>query len=431
MISKNQLQAVLAILLIVLFIGQSCGEIASPTPSLAVPTATETVTLPPTHTLQPTSTQAPLHIVEPLITNPRLRFDSWSPNSQWIAYWFADGDDLPAHLGFINVQSGKVCQHDNVIADNIESGYVSWEKNDNVIAAQNLSGSAFSGMACEVFSPTERVAISHTESSTSPNGRYRADATISGWEGELIHNVTTITEISTKQITATVKWDGSPHIWAESGWLNNELYLVGLDINQGALYVSVPDGKVGNVVSGLLGLDVQDVGYISRVGRYTDTAKGEYHLLIERSKESPLLLLLYHSELDLVEELPFYRSWIHHGLTFSSDGKWLFLFYPSSQQNETDDLWIRSVDPPDSAALQLADGMGFAGFDLPNEAHEIAMIVHDYVYILKFPSGEMISRWGASGYYLQGIRWSPDGKRLVVEGIPVASKPTALFVIKP
>lgn len=427
MISKSQYRILLVGWLIALITSQSCAGIAPTATPIAVPITTETAT----DALRPTGTSAS-HIIAPLVISPRLRFDSWSPDSQLIAYWLADGDDLPAHLAFINVRTNKICQHKEIRANGIESGNVRWLEGNNATVVQNSGKTAFSGVPCGVFSSTEILTTSEKEEGQiSPDGRYRADTTISGWEEQLIHNVTTITEISTNQIAATVKWDGSPHAWAESGWLNNELYLVGLDIYQSALYVSALDGKVGNVLSDLLGMDVQDLGYISRVGRYMDAAKGEYHLLIERSKESPLPLLLYHSELDLVEELPFYRSWIHHGLTFSSDGKWLFLFYPSSQQNETDDFWIRSVDPPENVASQLAGDKGFGGFDLSNEAHKIAIIGSDYVYILNFPSGETISQWGALGYEIDRVRWSPDGTQLAMQGLPTESQPEALFIVEP
>lgn len=431
-ILKNQYKALLVIVLIVLFTSQGCGRITSDTPALASSTATETVILTPTNTPQPTNTQVPIQIVEPFVTAPRLRFDSWSQDSQWIAYWFSDSDDASVNLAFADVRSGEICQHKEISADGIESGNVLWLENGNAIVFQDPRGDALSGVPCGAFSAAENTTILEREDKQdSPDGRYRADTIISGWEEELIHNVTTITELSTKEIVATVKWDGSPHVWAESGWLNNELYLVGLDIYRGALYLSMPDGKDGNLVSDLLGLNVQEIGYISRVGRYTDAAKGEYHLLIERSKETPLPLLLYHSELDLIEELPFYRSWIHHGLTFSSDGKWLFLFYPSAQQNEIDDLWIRSVDPPRNAALQLSGDNGFAGFDLSSETYQMAIVGSDYVHILNFPDGEIINQWGASGYDISSVWWSPDGNRLAMQGFPVGSKPEAIFVIEP
>ena len=409
------------ILLTVLIASMTSQGCVGTTPAATLPSATP----------RPTETQLPVRVIEPRVTSPRLRFDSWSPDSRWIAYWSAEAEDLPAQLAFINVQSREICQHDSILTEDIWSGYVSWGENDNVIAVLDLSGSALQGMPCEQFSSTEPVTISHTETSISPDGRYLAETTISGWEEQLIHKVTTITEISTKQITATINWDGSPHVWAESGWLNNKLFLIGLDIHRGPLYVSVPDGRAGNVVSDLLGLDIQEVGYVSHVGRHTNTATEEYHLLLTMWNEPPgSPLLLYHSELDLIEELPFYQSRIVAGSNFSPDGKWLFLSYPSSKEsNETEDFWIRAVDPPESPAVQLAEGMGFMGFS--QEAQKIIFDKNTFVHILNFPSGETIKRVAGEGYDLSGVWWSPDGTWLAIQGVPFSSKPEALFVIEP
>lgn len=429
---KSQIQASLKILVIVLFTSQGCAGISPATPSLAASTATEPVTLTTTNTVQPTDTQVPIQIVEPFVASSRLRFDSWSPDSQWIAYWFSDSDDAPVNLAFADVSSGKICQHNEISVDDIESGNVRWLENGNAIVFQDPRGDVLGGVPCGVFSSVENATTLEKEiGHISPDGRFRADATISGWEGELMHNVTTITEISTTQIAVSVKWDGSPHAWAESGWLSNELYLIGLDVNRGALYVSIPDGTIGNVVSDLLGLKAEEVGNIFHVAHYTNLATGDYHLLLEMWNGPPgSPLLLYHSETSLVEKLPFYKSWVVNGSSISPDGRWLFISYPLSKANdETTDFWIRSVDPPDSSALKLAEGMGFAGFS--NEANKIAFVDSKYVYILNFPNGEMLSQWGASGYQIDRVWWSPDGSQLAMQGFPSGSKSEALFIVQP
>ncbi len=423
-VTRSQITKLLTVLIIVFFMIQACTTTNS---SVATPTGvTATIIAPP-----PTEIQTS-HTIEPLVTEPRLRFDSWSPDSQWIAYWIADGENTPSRLAFVNVQSGKVCRHNDVFADALESGRVLWAESGNVIAVQDQNGSALEGAPCSVFSPTTSIPISRTDSSMSPNGDYRADTTYNGGEGELQHYITTITEISTEQIVATVKWDASPHAWAESGWLNDELYLIGLDVKQGGLYITLPDGKIGNVVSDLLGLDIQDVGYISHLGRHIDAINGEYHLLIERPIKQSIgqPLLLYHSELDQVEELQFYRSWIVNGSNISTDGKWLFLSYPSSKQSdEITDFWIRAVDPSDSPASKLADEIGFAGFS--DTAHKIIFTDDKYVYILNFPDGKTLGLWRSPGYYIDRVWWSPDGKHVAMQGFPVGSEPEAIFVITP
>jgi len=406
-------------LLVVFIMNQGCSGTASPTP-------------PATNSRQAIQTQQPLNLIEPLVASPRLRFDSWSPDSQWFAYWFADGEDLPARLAFVDVQSHKICQHEEISVAGIENGGVKWA-DDGQVNVNDYSGKkTFRGTPCEKFSEIDFVPPSFEMSFLSPDGRHRADTIISGSEGELSEMVTTITEIVVGKIVSTLNWGSGPHTWAESGWLNNKLYLVGFDVvKQEALYVSLPDGKVGNIVTDLLGLEINDIGDILRVGREANMTGGQYHLLIERYKDSPAPLLLYHSELDLVEELPFYRSWLAGGRTFSPGGKWLFPFHPTSRQDATDELWIRSVDPPGGEARQLADGSGFAGFSLSGDGSKIAVMGYAYVDISTFPGGDMIGQWGASGYDLNSIWWSPDGTRLAVYGFPLGSKPEAIFVIEP
>lgn len=421
MLSKHQLSILLIVTFIVLFLTEAC----------AIPNSSRVIIQTITHTPYPTGTLS-LHIIEPLVNSPRLRFDSWSPDSRWIAYWFADGDNLPAHLAFVEAQSGKVCEHEEVDSVDIFSGNVLWVEGNTPITVQNSGKVAFSGVPCETFPSVDSSAIFEKEEGRlSPNGRYRADTSVSDWEGELIHNVTTITEISTDQIVASLKWDGSPHAWAESGWLNNELYLVGLDVDRGALYVSAPEGKVGSVVHDLMGLNVQNVGYVTHVARYTNLATGEYHLLFELWNGPPgSPLLLYHSELDIVEELPFYRSWIVNGSGISSDGEWLFLSYPASKlSDEIPDFWIRALDPPDRTALKLAEGKGFAGFS--EESSKMVFVDKGVVDILDFPGGETFGIWQAPGYQIDRAWWSSDGKYLAVQGFGIESDSQTLFVIEP
>lgn len=424
MIPKGQLRTLLIVFLTVFFMSQGCVATNSLVATqIAIPTVT--------YTSQPTKTQT-LHIIEPLVTGSRLRFDSWSPDSLWFAYWVAKGDDVLAHPAFVDVQSGKICQHEEVSVVGIESGNVKWLEYGKVNITDYSEKKTFRGALCDPFSEIEFVPPANKMNFLSPDGHYRADTIISGYNQELTHNITTITDVSKNQVIVSIRWDSGPHTWAESGWLTNALYLIGLDvIKQKVIYASVLDGKVGDVVTDIMKLRTQDVGDIFHVGRYADTVEGEFHLLLEKANESPSPLLLYHSETGLVEKLPFYKSWIIDGSTFSLDGKWLFLSYPSSKQNdETSDFWIRSVDPPDSLSSKLADEMNFSG--LSNVLHKIVFIDKNYVlYVLNFPNGEIVSQWGASGYQIDRVWWSADGTRLAMQGFPTSTKPEAIFVIAP
>ncbi len=157
MISRYYRKTLFFTLLVVLSVSQGCGGRIPSTPLITPVAATETITPTSANTVQSISTQIPIQIIEPLVNSPRLRFDSWSPDSQWFAYWFADGDDAPAHLAFIDVQSEKSCQHEEVTVIGIESGGVKWLDDGAVNIADYSSKKAFHGSPCETFSEVEFI----------------------------------------------------------------------------------------------------------------------------------------------------------------------------------------------------------------------------------------------------------------------------------
>ncbi|MDP2362721.1 MAG: hypothetical protein Q8M94_03010, partial [Ignavibacteria bacterium] len=111
--------------------------------------------------------------IEPIITGYRLRFDSWSADSKWIGYWVADGDNLPAHPGFVNSQSGESCLQKEIISSNLENGNISWADN-NVYVLNRLNDTLFAGMPCETFSPIEKnFALDDPSKHISPNKQYQ------------------------------------------------------------------------------------------------------------------------------------------------------------------------------------------------------------------------------------------------------------------
>jgi hypothetical protein len=389
--------------------------------------------------------QIPLTEIEPLVTAKGLRFDSWSPSSEWMAYWYRErGEAVPSHLGFVDINTKQVCQHKEVIAQNLESGNVIWQEGGTSVAILNRDGEAFKGVPCETFAQVEFAQVEnvtlldpYTRTEISPDGRYRAESLIREVEGQLIHYITTIIDNATNEIEVDVSWDGSPHLQGSSGWLNNELYLIGPTVDQGVLYVSPPRGRVGNLVTDILGLQPEEGKDVRHVSHNSNEATGEYHILLERWEGPPgLPLLLYHSEFDWVEELAFYsaRSFgkASHGSSFSPDGSWLLLGDPVDKENlgELDDYWLRLVDPPSSTPFKIGDGIGFGG--MSTQTRKLAFHDQAFIYILSFPNGVFLGRWYASGYNLEARDWwSADGKQLAVIGFPKDSGQEALFVIEP
>jgi hypothetical protein len=243
--------------------------------------------------------------------------------------------------------------------------------------------------------------------------------------------MTTITETATGQVVFSVEWiGGAPYATADSGWLNNELYIIGLDTTQGVIYFSTSTLATGNVVSDLLGLRPQDLKGIHRVDHHGDAASGEYHLLIKFWGEPPASpLLLYHSELDLVETVPFYTTWAMGGSPFSQDGRGLFVSYPTSETYDSRDFWIRELDPPGSTPRLLEAEYESGG--LSNAAQKIFFAGGFWVKVLDFPGGDLVALFDLSGYELNRITWSPDGTRILVQGSPFDSRPDAIFILEP
>jgi len=426
------------------------------------PTAADTAA--PTGTLaSPTATSTPVGaaVVKPLAVAPAklgLGFDSWSPDGQWIAYWVGDVE-RPAHLTFVNVQTGRTCQHDEVSAQDW-SRRVIWRGDDQVTVVVNQEGEALAGTVCDALVPVEAVAFPGriTADDTSPDGRYRAEERIVRWEGEAEYKTLVMTESGTGRTVATVSYLGSPHILAAGqGWLNNRLYLIGKTVNQGVLYVSLPEGRIGHVLSDLLGLNASDEEYIWLVQSQADRASGTYHLLLQEYKDDApqFPLLLYHSEPDQVEEVPFYLAWPFFGSSsFTPDGGWLLLGNPVSEGEPVDSVnyWLRPVDPLGSTAIEVSTSMNLDG--VPAQARTMAEIVakavaykwtfcgssrelgqmafarETSVMIFGTRDGKLLGGWSTALYDTRYLWWSPDGTRAAATGYDAQAGQEALFVIE-
>jgi Tol biopolymer transport system component len=444
------------------------------TPSMpSVHTLTPQATVPSaaTNTLVtgiPTSTPVPLQFADPLVTAPDsefgLGFDSWSPDSQWIAYWVGEtAEGSPAHLTFVNVRTGSKCQHPEVSAQ-YGSGWVAWQEDDRVIAVLDQEGEAMAGSVCETFAPVEKPALldRHVTVDTSPDGRYRAETRLVRWEGEGgRYETLTIAGTATGQTIATVSYLTSSNFgWAGQGWLNDELYLIGQTADQGILYVSLPEGRIGHVLPDLIGLDASEEEYVVYLCRQANPATGEYHLLLVRYKDGTgrLPLLLYHSELDRVEELAFYDIGVNFdSSSFTPDGEWLLLGSPiaEGQPGPSSNYWLRPVDPPDSVATKIVPGVKFD--ESSGEAQKMAEIAAEAVLgswtfggssgqaekmafyngnsvrIWSLPDGRLLGGWStrAPSYYVGYLRWSPDGTLLAAGRFDTQTRhEEALFVIQ-
>ena len=425
---------------------------ASPT-SLSLSTAdTPSVSSESTPTVLPTNTSAadngilseteiPPAIVEPLVTANGLRFDSWSPDSTWIAYWFGENNnELSASLGFVNVLSSEICQPEEVVAKNLESGTVIWQNDNRAIVIPGLKGGALVGVPCEGFAPMENGSLYEIKGEVSPDGHYRAVMAFTS-EDQLIHNTVTITDTTTNETILTFLWDTSVHaVRSGPSWLTNDLYLIGQTYQQGVLYLSVPDGQTGNVLTDLMGIETYDEGTVWWVFSQADPATGQYHILLQwwgGPTEWPPLLL-YHGEMGMVEELPFYKTRSFGTTIFSSgfspDGHWLLTGNPVEGGNPAEDsgqdYWLRLLDPPDGSFVQLVNRAGLERLS-PNGQTIVFLHTTSSIQLVSFPDGQFLNQWQTPGYEVDRLWWSPDSSRLVAWGFNLESGQHALFVIQP
>lgn len=368
------------------------------------------------------TTQQALHVIEPLVVAERLRFDSWSPDSEWIAYWSSNGGEQ-AYLSFVKPASTEFCPHQEVSSTTFWEGQVRWQEDGSVLVV--LPGGALSGIPCDSFTPLPDTSVSDEKVVLSPDGRYQA-ATATQTEGQVLHHSTTITDTVTNQMVVTIPWDSSVQIvQSESKWLNDDLYLLGQTLNQGVLYISAQNGRTGTALTDLFELDESYTRNLWWVFSSTNPEMDTYHILLQEwagPQRSPLLL--YHSELDQVEALPFYRTGPFNAsdaasYAFSSDGGSLLLVGaptggepPSSTIGE--DLWLRPVDPAGSRTVKLAEGLAMG--ELSNEAQKLALFDRRFIYIFGFPGSEVLSQWRAEGFMLEPVGWSPNGIWLAARG---------------
>lgn len=381
-------------------------------------TAIKTETPIPTET--PTSPSKLSEVAQRFVTANRVFFDNWSADSQWISYWFKEIEGDPYYLGIVNTETGIICKHQEINEESFSTWRITWQADDEMIYAANSNGQTLVGKPCETFAPNDNIGNQPDSGQTSPDGKYRVNTTVLEWEDSLIHNKTEITEISTGESVFSVMWDGSPHFQNQSGWLNRDLFLIGPTVDQDVVYASVSERKVGNVIIDLFKLPAGDFGKVYSVSYSADIASESFHLLLEQPEKSPdSPLLLYHSELDLVETLPFYLT-ASFGpssgfSSFSPDGQYVLLVDPLGgdygSQGKGSDYWLREVDPSGSSAFKVAENAGFGGISFSEDL--VAYNAKGNLQISNYETGKVIGRWRTPGCILDPKYWfwSSDGAK--------------------
>jgi hypothetical protein len=372
------------------------------------------------------------------VTAKNLRFDSWSPDSQWFAYWQSEEDfESSATLMIANLLTGEKCAHVEVPGEFAGTGYLLWQADGSLVAYSSEDNTVLGGRPCEVFAPLDDFSRPELDIHISPDGRYHAEYTVLEWEEQIMHGETVITDLDTGQIILALQWDAGINFGhrAGPGWLNDEIFLIGRSFELGWIYASLPDGRVGMVLPDLFGLDAQLDEHVEGMFGQSDPLTGEYHLIAEGGLLPSIYL--YHSELDLVEEIPFQRAWsftmLGGGRGFSPDGSWMMFFHPVGEEEPSgqirEDYWIRRVDPPGGEYTRISDDLG--GVLLSPDGRRMALFNRASIFIAGFPEAQYLSRWGARSYDLSPAKWSPDSKWLAAYGFHGEAGTMALFIFSP
>lgn len=409
-------------------------------PTGAVPSPTLT---PP----QPTAISTPVAI-EPVATAPAIRVDSWSPNSDWLAYWLsAEIPQVfypwpPGDLHFLNVRTGQTCSYPEVVALG-NSDHLAWQSNGSVQIILPSSQLAYQGLPCQGNFPiVYRPEIGEMNSILSLAGGYRA-STVSRAEADgTLSAVTTITRVATGKVESTINWKhrgGEGELGTGGQWLIEGLFLIYESLDQGPLLITVGQGTVHVAqelfrVSPVVGQPGQNDLVTLRAAGAVVTGTNTYHIaLFGLGMEAAFPpIRLYHSETGKVEEIPFRYLWTP---AFSPDGRWLLLDErPIKGGYESYALWIRPVDPVGSEARalitsSLSDGSPYALWSA--DWKRVAFGFPGRVSVYTFPEGVQIGSWMTDAYGTVPRAWSPGGKSLAVEGYIPGVQQQALFVIRP
>src|SRR5574340_1011852 len=200
-------------LLVILIIITSCspsGFTPNTSPTASPSSMTETINTTATKAKTPGPTETPTsaiklpEVAQQFVTTNRIFFDNWSADGQWISYWFKDIEGGPVYLGIVNTETGIICKHQEINEESISTWKVTWQADNEIIYAINSDGRTLAGKPCETFVPMNNSKNQPDSGQTSPDGKYRVDTTVLEWEGSLIHNKTTITEISTGEAVLSV-----------------------------------------------------------------------------------------------------------------------------------------------------------------------------------------------------------------------------------
>jgi hypothetical protein len=385
--------------------------------------------------------------VKPLVTAPYIQFASWSPDSQWFAYWISSQDDVEqptkampgGTLSFLNVITGESCAVSQFITPDNQAAQVVWSDQTEAIVV--LDEDTFIGKPCqpEPYRPLEgyvREEKQLTDPALSPDGQHYANTILQSNENGILTFETTITATHSAQPSQHVIWQIDERL-GEYGlggeWISQEQFLLYESLDQGPLVIDI-EHVVTPILTELLGLEeipsiLGKEGYGFRAYALPGVERDSFHLLVQGvgTEENFPWVKLYHADNRLVETLPFHYIWWK---PFSANGQWLLMDeHPDIGGYESHVLWIRRVEEVASDWQMIASDIDSMLWT--PDWTEMAFNSAEKVIWQTFPEADRIGQWNTGQFSASPIAWSPNGRFLVTVGNIPGLWEYGMFVLNP
>jgi WD40-like Beta Propeller Repeat len=383
--------------------------------------------------------------IKPVVTAPSIRFESWSPNNEILAYWTFTAEEAassylnpPGALHFFNIRTGQSCQYQAASGQTARS--VAWVTDGKIVVFSEHQ--ARQGTPChDDFIPVSDRAVDHIQEpalSLSPNGTYRANTVSQVEANGTLSAVTTIVNAATGQMEDTINWKhrgGLGGLGLGGQWLTDDRFLISETLDRGPLLVIV--GKeIIEVAPKLFGIASlpsvpdPDEDFVTLRATASDVSGTQsYHIVLSGVGTEAYFprIRLYHPETGEVEELPLKHLWWP---AFSPDGRWLLMdARPNKNGYESHEIWTRPLDPVGSDIRWLISDVSSFNAWSYDETKIAGSSAHE-IFVLSFPAGSQISTWQIGEYEGVPMAWSSDGQSLAVHGYVAGRQQDALFVIQ-
>ena len=427
--------------------------------------------------------------IEPLATAGMIRFHSWSPDGETLAYWEFTPEEAavsytypPGTLKFLNARTGETCQSPyNVGYGWFLSNPIAWLSDgrilivaDGEVARGTPCGDDFvtlgdlfpvpissivthtpdrstfwlAGPGCCLYEPETQSVRSIEDMrgdspgySWSPADDRLAISVLLKTSGGAFAAATYIVDVSTGAVEDVIEYEHRGGLGNLAGpiWLGEDRFLIQETADQGPLLVTVGQDivQVAPELFGQPGAPIPSGALDGSVMYLAATAAvvegtGAYHIMLFGIGTAPDSgfppILLYHSESGEVEELRFEQM-----PTFSPDGRWLAVSQaPTTKADQYLKLWLQPVDPPGSEArIVLRTDAVSSDVKWTADWTKVAVGLVGGISVFSFPDGAHIRAWRTEPYSTFPEAWSPNNEFLAAMSFVFGSgdHEQALFVV--